>query len=372
MKNRTMKFCLACLVGTAIVIGGGNAQAASDTFSSWSGAAGDGDWNNVLNWSSGSLDVADGSVSPDDLVVPDSTTATADSYIGGRIDRGDADPTNLWPASSAPHLSPPVIDAGAGVVVVERFNLNTGNDGFDGEEALVTVDGGRVDVAGAGKNSALSIGRSTGSTLPAGSVPKSTLVIQNGGEFFVGNVFHPTINGGLLPSPPAGVQVRLGQSNIVIDGPGSKLVVSGDLRYTGKTADGKNPLPGSGIVVSNGGYLEAGNLRLERLDGLDLLEGGTGSNAGFLNIVGPDSSAKVFDAFAGGGTTLLEKLKYLVDIDGVIVADGGDPTMRVNIADLGGGTSYLLTSVAIPEPSAIVLLGMAFAGFAGCGARRRR
>ncbi|NOY41199.1 MAG: PEP-CTERM sorting domain-containing protein [Planctomycetes bacterium] len=369
------KISLACLVGIALAMGAGNAHVAAQAFSSWSGAGGDGDWNNVANWSSGSLDVDTGLIDPDGLVVPDPTTALDDSYVGGRINRGDAetDPPT-WPLLSAPISSFPVVTAATSPIpVVNRFNLNTGNDSFDGVEALFTVDGGRVDVAGGGSNSALSIGRSTGKTLPAGSVPKSTLIIQNGGEIFVGGVLHPAINGGFLPSAPAGMQVRLGQSNIVIDGPGSKLVVTDQLRYTGSSSSGKNPLPGSGIVVSNGGYLEAGNLRLERLnglDGLDLMMGVTpGSNAGFLDIVGPDSSVKVFDAFAGGGTTLLEKLQYLVNVDGVIVADGGDPTMRVSIADLGGGASYLLTSVAIPEPSSIVLVGMLFAGFV---ARRRR
>jgi len=373
------KLSLACLLGIALAAGGSNALATQDTFSSWSGAGGDGDWNNVANWSSGSLDVSDGSIDPDDLVVPDPATALGDSYVGGRINRGDAetDPPS-FPLLSAPTTFFPVVTAATlPHPVVERFNLNTGNDSFDGDEALFTVDGGRVDVAGGGRNSALSIGRSTGQTLPAGSVPKSRLVIQNGGEFFVGSVFHDAINGGILPSPGAGAQIRLGQSNIVIDGPGSKLVVVDDFRYTGGTSSGKNPLPGSGIVVSNGGYLEVGRLRLEGingLDGLDLMPGvDPGSNAGFLDIIGPDSSVMVSGALAGdlveAETTLLERLKYLVNVDGVIVADGGDPLMRVKIADLGSGASYLLTSAPIPEPSSIVLVGMLFTGFV---ARRRR
>ncbi len=366
------KFCLACLVGIALAMGAGNAHVAAQAFSSWSGAGGDGDWNNVANWSSGSLDVGTGVINPDDLIVPDPTTALDDSYVGGRINRGDAETTPpSWPLLSAPISSFPVVTAATlPVPVVERFNLNTGNDSFDGVEALFTVDGGRVDVAGGGSNAAFSIGRSVSKTLPVGSVPKSTLVIQNGGELFVGNVLHPAINGGFLPSPAAGMQVRLGRSNIVIDGPGSKLVLSGDLRYAGNTNVEKNPLPGSGIVVSDGGYLEAGILRLERLnglDGLDLAPGVLpGSNAGFLDIVGPGSSVKLFDAVIGVNTghTLLEKIQYMIDVDGVIVANGG--AFTVGITDTGDG-GYLLTSV--PEPSSIVLLGMAFAGF---GVRRRR
>jgi len=347
------KFSLACLVGIALAAGGGNALAQN---AYWSGAV-DTDWTNPGNWTGDD----DGVVAPeifDGPPVLGNPAPTGNEVVTGVI--GTTPVRTGGPAfTNFPVIGPGQAGDADGIHINRSFNETIDTT----VTASLTVDGGTLRVLDGG----VFMGRND-------DAARYAFNVINGGTVQVGGITGPDSPNFPIPSGPIPFHVARGTSNILVDGPGSRLVLSRELRYTGSSSDDRNPRPGSGIVVSNGGYLQTGELRLERLDGLDGLDGdnsshltgGVGSNAGFLDIVGPGSSVKLFDALVSEplAVTLLEKIRHMIDVDGVIVADGG--SMIVGITDTGDG-GYLLTSV--PEPSAIVLLGMSLAGFV---ARRRR
>jgi T5SS/PEP-CTERM-associated repeat protein len=277
-----------------------------------------------------------------------------------------------------------------------------------GSLGTMQVTGGSSLTLNGGTDGAIVVGRNAGAL--------GSLTVSGGSQIFVTGIASQVRVGGTDP-----VQLAAGAGTLTISGLGSlvsadRVVVGAPVSLAGSTSDGGT------VIVSNGGTLQAGEVRIGTaglvggsggtIIGSVILDGGTlapGASPGTLNILGNltvlDGILKIeiggtgagqYDVLNVSGTTMIAGGTVLFEfIDGFAPTAGQtfnffsgpnapvvDPGVTFAVGGLQAGFQFDLSgpaltfvaltdgvSTTVPEPASAALL---LAGLLGLAALRRR
>lgn len=285
------------------------------------------------------------------------------TYSGGTLIQGFVQAESGTLGTGAITLDNTSGEANRGVLQ----NRNPGADVF-ANDLIVTANGGQLQ---AGWNTELEIqGVASGSGQLNIREDSGTVVLNNTGNTFSGNIVLDGVNSRLSVAT-----LESGSYNGVISGAGT-LTITDALNLEGdNTITGLTTITSSGILGGDGSI--DGDLVIDA-GGQLLFDGTTNTPLSVAGLVTLDSTFGVDDLVGVTSSTAFGTYGLIDETATVFASQGIENFGIANAFDLGDGTGAFFEEglnlvvfdiAAVPEPSAIALLGL---GSIGLIFRRRR
>jgi fibronectin-binding autotransporter adhesin len=228
-------------------------------------------------------------------------------------------------------------------------NIRAGNAALT--LATINFNGG---VLKASANSADYIANATGATLTLNVLKNATTGL---GAVIDTNTYAVTIDKPLVTGVGSGTDGGLSKLGLGV------LTLTGPLSYTGETTLSGGTLQINAANTLSGGVVGSGNLGVgDGATGITLKLTGTENMSGLTTV----NAGSVLQILSGGSNTM----GAITGAGNLTVANGSSlmtPSISVNTLTIGG----TITTVAVPEPSTLVLLVLAGLAFVGAYLRRK-